>query len=517
MKKYGWLLIGVTFALQGCGGGGDDDPPGVGSDETWEEGVFEASSRFDAECAAPRSGGDPDGRPWPDVQGSATDEKNWLRSWTHELYLWYDEVPDIDPATNSVVGYFELLKTSELTPSNEPKDKFHFTYPTDEWLALSESGVVVGYGLQWAVIADTPPREVVVAYTDPGSSATTAGLARGDRVLEIDGVDIDSNTNSGIDTLNAGLAPQSEGETHTFRIRELDGDEREVTLTAGEFETTPVQNVRVLATGSGPVGYVLFNDHIATAEAQLVDAIEQLDAAEVVDLVLDIRYNGGGYLDIASELAYMIAGSRTAGRTFELLEFNDKHPDTNPVTGAALEPIPFASTTQGFSVTSGQPLPTLDLSRVFVLTGPGTCSASESVINSLRGIGVEVVQVGSTTCGKPYGFYPADNCGTTYFSIQFRGVNDEGFGDYADGFSPENSVGTVGVEVPGCSVADDFEHALGDPLEGRLAEALQFRQSEACSVGPSGFARSKPGPATAADGAIVKSPWHENRILRRRR
>ena len=92
--------------------------------------------------------------------------------------------------------------------------------------------------------------------------------------------------------------------------------------------------------------------------------------------------------------------------------------------------MPFHSTTQGFSATPGQPLPTLNLPRVFVLTGPDTCSASESIINSLRGIGVEVVQIGSTTCGKPYGFYPQDNCGTTYFSIEFRGVNAMNFGDY---------------------------------------------------------------------------------------
>ena len=58
-----------------------------------------------------------------------------------------------------------------------------------------------------------------------------------------------------------------------------------------------------------------------------------------------------------------------------------------------------------------------------VLTGPDTCSASESVINGLRGVDVEVNLIGGPTCGKPYGFYPQDNCGTTYFAIQFQGVN----------------------------------------------------------------------------------------------
>ena len=123
-------------------------------------------------------------------------------------------------------------------------------------------------------------------------------------------------------------------------------------------------------------------------------------------------------------------------------------------------------------------LPTLSLGRVYIIVGPGTCSASESIINGLRGVNVEVYVIGSTTCGKPYGFYPRDNCGTTYFSIQFRGENAANFGDYADGFSPANQpIATRGTPVPGCSVQDDFTHALGDANESRIAAALAFRAS----------------------------------------
>ena len=159
--------------------------------------------------------------------------------------------------------------------------------------------------------------------------------------------------------------------------------------------------------------------------------------------------------------------------------FNDKNPSRNPVTGEALTPTPFWSTTQGFAGTgtSNQPLPTLDLNNVYIITGPGTCSASESIINSLRGVGVNVYLIGSTTCGKPYGFYPTDNCGTTYFSIQFRGENAAHFGDYTDGFSPANTPTSPGTTLPGCSVADDFTHAMGDANETRIATALSFRSS----------------------------------------
>src|SRR5688500_15484277 len=99
-RPTSFLILALLICLSACGGGGGDDnsPPLVSDPASWRSGVFPASSNFDAECAAPRSGADPNGNPWLDVSGSANDEKMWLRSWTHELYLWYSEVPDVNPA-----------------------------------------------------------------------------------------------------------------------------------------------------------------------------------------------------------------------------------------------------------------------------------------------------------------------------------------------------------------------------------------------------------------------------------
>ncbi len=513
------MLPFAAAILTACGGGGS----GGGSSALtppagWVQGQFQPESTFAQMCVAPRTGIDPGTqKPYPDVQGTLLDELNWLRSWNNDLYLWFDEVTDQNPANFATdAAYFAVLKTTATTPSGKPKDRFHFTYATSVWEQLSESGVQAGYGANFVVIAATPPRDVVVAYTEPGSAAATppASLARGAKLLAIDGVDLVNATDqASIDILNGGLSPQTVGESHTFSILDAGATvPRTITMVSANVTSTPVQNVHTVTAPNGNlVGYMLFNDHLATAEGELVTAFSQLQTAGVHDLVLDIRYNGGGFLDIASEVAYMIAGpAQTSGQTFELTQFNSKHANVNPVTGAVITPVGFHSTTQGFSTTAGQALPSLNLARVFVLTTASTCSASESIINSLRGVNVQVIEIGSTTCGKPYGFYPADNCGVTYFSIQFQGVNAQGFGDYPDGFTPQNTVATEGVLLPGCSVADDFNHALGDPAEGLLASALSYQSSGICPVPPSGMA------VPSNLGQSIKSIWQQNRIARPR-
>ena len=475
------MAIAAALVLASCGGGGDSGTPVFGNN-----GLIPSSS------VAQRC--------------NATDEKSWVRSWTDETYLWYQDVRALSTATliasnyATPEDYFDVLKTPLLTASGKEKDHFHFIYDTPSWIALSQSGVSYGYGFEAALIATKPPRQAVIAYTNAGTPAASAGIMRGAKVLTVDGIDlVNDNTTAGIATLNAGLSPTAAG-AHTFGVLDLGATvPRNVALTAAALAPSTVQNVKTLPAPNQSVGYMQFNDHLATSEAQLVTAINQLKTSGITDLMLDLRYNGGGYLDVASELAYMIAGpGPTTGQTFEREQFNDK----NPFGLSAAQTItPFHSTAQGFSLASGTALPSLNLSRVFVLVGAGTCSASEAIVNGLRGVGVQVNLIGATTCGKPYGFFPTDNCGTTYFSIQFQGVNQLGQGDYADGF------------VPTCAASDDFTHALGDPAEGRLASALTLRATGAC--GPVTKAQGVIGVAALPEPVMMRNPLRENRIFRR--
>ena len=532
-----WLLpLAALLCLYGCGGGsnsgtdmlakGGGSGSGGSGGTTWTAGLFEPSSHFAALCQNPRSGTDPvTGQAYPDQPGSTLDENNWLRSWTHELYLWYDEVQDLNPAGYSTADYFQLMKTTQTTSSGAPKDRFHFTYATSVWEQLEQAGVAVGYGVQWEIVQGTPPRSVRIAYLEANLPASTASqnLVRGDTVLTVDGADVVNATDqTSINTINAGLSPASVGESHTFTVEDPGSTTpRTVTLQAVDETSTPVLIEKTLTGANGStVGYILYNDQIAPAESELISAINDLNSKGVTDLILDLRYDGGGLLDLASELGYMIGGNQTAGQTFELEQFNNQYSTTNPVTGQANTPTLFHTTTQGFSVTAGQPLPTLNLMRVVVITGQDTCSASEAIINGLQGVGVTVYQIGSTTCGKPYGFYPQDNCGTTYFSIEFQGVNAKGVGGYGDGFSPANTTPAAGVSVPGCSVADDFDHALGDPSEGRIATALAYLANPVPATCPSPPTGNSAAPAILSQRQVlerifVRSPLRQMRILRR--
>ncbi|MFL6672118.1 MAG: S41 family peptidase [Massilia sp.] len=488
--------LAALLLLAGCGGGGgapgstgNPSPvsqvpppaptPDPGADPQADPIPQNVFATYWNVCAAPRTGLDTDGKPFPDRQGTLLDELKFLRGWANDYYLWYSEIPTTYHMADftSALDYFKVLKTPVLTASGAPKDKYHFTYPSAEWEALTNAGVDVGYGVTWSRNSPTAPRTWLATVVEPGSPAAAAGIVRGDMLVTVDGVDfVNGSDTAAVAAINAGLFPDKAGERHTLAIRRGQAT-IDMALSSAAVSAASVKNVKVIDTPTGKVGYLTFDSHNAVAEKQLIDAFTRFQGAGVNDLVLDVRYNGGGLLYVASELAYMIAGpGPTSGKVFERPLYNDKI--------AAQPPILFRSTAWGFAAPNpapaGQALPYLGLKRVTVLTTAGTCSASESVINSLRGVDVEVNVIGGQTCGKPYAFTPVPNCGTTYFSIEFQGVNQKGFGDYPDGIAPT------------CKVPDDLAHAVGDPAEGLLAAALSYRANNACPAASTARARAVP-------------------------
>lgn len=428
---------------------------------------FVPSASVINKCVAPRVGVSQfTGRAFPDTPGTLSDEKSWLRSWSDETYLWYREIPNLNPDSyaNST-DWFLALQTPALALSGAPKDRFHFFQETADYEA-GNAGISYGYGITWSAVRRSVPRQYIAAVVSPDSPGALAGVKRGDSIFSIDGAIFQTTNN--VNVLKGGLFPTTIGESHTFVLTPADGGpQKTAVLTSAAVATRPVPVSGIIETATGRVGYIAFTTfNTFTAEKAIADAFAGLAASGgITDLVLDLRYNGGGYLFISAQTAYMIAGNaRTAGKNFEVVKTNDKKPF------GADDATPFYNAGSGFSggVAAGQILPTLNLRRVFILTSPGSCSASEALINGLRGIDVETVLIGGQTCGKPYGFFATSNCGTTHFTIQFTGVNNKGAGDYVDGFAPT------------CAANDDLTKQLGDPAERQLAAALSYRGTGVC-------------------------------------
>lgn len=500
LRRAGCIAAVAGLAACGGGGGGGGSPAPTGDLAVAQQCSANNPYRADARSAT--------------TIGSLATEQRWLRSYFDQAYLWYAEVPAVDatlPAYSvdtptgyyaSIASYFEALKTPALVPgTSRRKDSFSFTYPTRAWNELSQTGVSAGYGIEWSVASPTPPRGIRIAYVEPGSPAAAAGLLRGDRLQSADGVGADDGSTAGVATLNAALFPSALGAAHGFVFARGATTLPTASLTSAAITRQPVLVSRVLNVGGRSVGYLVFNDHIATAEAQLVAAIESFRIAAVTELVIDLRYNGGGYLYLASQLAYMVAGpTPTAGKVFERLQYNDKRSAESNAPGASIGFFDVScDLNASLACTSSRALPSLGLARVTLLTSGSTCSASESIVNGLRGIDIDVRLVGGSTCGKPYGFTAKDNCGVSYFPIEFQGVNAKGEGDYSGGFGAQ------------CAAADDLDHALGDPAEGQFAAALTLISTGACPPvvpKPSGSAKA----AQLEARTVLRPPPRENRI-----
>jgi len=455
------------------------------SSSAWIAGQYDGWHRLRNVCANPSE---------DETLGTVADENNWIRSYSHDTYLWYRDLPDIDPASvDSTETYFDLMKTSALTPEGDLRDRFHFSVDIEKWSSLVDSGLSIGYGamFKWS------KQILTVAYVEPSSPASRQGLSRGMKIMAVDGVKVEFGNQ-----LPAGLFPSTLGESHKFEIKELSASQtRHITMVSADIVNQAVKNQYTFERGSKTIGYITFNDHTAKSQQQLKLAISDFEKNNIDELVVDMRYNGGGYLKVAAQLGYMVAGADSEGRVFAELQFNDKHNAYDPITGDPLSPIVFhpRANTVGKPLTSDDNLPVLNLDRVFILTSESTASASEALINGLRGVDVEVILIGEKTTGKPYGFYGIDNCGTAYFTVQFRTLNAKGFSDYASGFTPDITGSSWGSKVNGCWITDDLSHRLGDPDEALLSTALSYIEQGSCPdnliSGPpddDGFQRDSP-------------------------
>ena len=419
MKRTWIAAAGVCLALAGCGGGG--------------------------EPAA-----DPQLPPQAD-ECSVSEQRSALRTFMQEQYFWNDRMGAADEAARDMDGYFTSLL-------NRPTDRYSSTQPSAVFNGVFLEGYRTGYGyaLAWA---NADQSLVRVRSVEPLSPVGKAGLRRGDWIISIDGLPPEA--------VGQGQLPvvTTEGVPREFVVIGNDGQERRFTAISAEYPLTPLSDTRVIETQGADgqalkVGYLAYGQFVGYSQAALNEAIRQFADAGVSEVVLDLRYNGGGSVATSQRLASLLGGTRLVNKTFADMRNNPQR----SVYNWTYRFMGSRAQLQG-----GQPLE--NLQRLVVITSGATASASELLINGLRPF-MPVVLVGATTYGKPYGSTPRDSCGTVYNAIQYNFLNASGDANYASGFAAD------------CEVPDDLGHALGDPREARLAAALTYIREGRCTSAP---------------------------------
>ena len=428
IMKRALITLSITFALSACGGSGDYDGEFGG-------GGF-------AEC-------------------SARDQNRQLISELRTNYLWNDELPSsINPADYSDV--YQLL--ANVVP---PRDTFSFILTEQEYEDRYINATF--FGLGFGSMDDVANGVMRIRYVYQNSPAGRAGLTRGSEILSVNGVSISEwyqRISQGTATRADIFGPNEEGVEVALEWRRPDGTLDDDRLLKEEVETNTVMAVERLEQNGREIGYFVFDSFINRAEQDVNDAFDQFIGVD--ELIIDLRYNGGGLIRVANQIASQTAWHRVENETFITYQYNDNYSD------------------QDIMFDLGAGIERLNLDRVVVLTTNASCSSSELVINSLAPF-VEVVTVGQPTCGKPLGQQPTQICDKIVFAINFQTVNAEGFGDYFDGIQPT------------CQANDTVRTDWADPADPMLGEALHVLENGSCSATAVAL---KEDQAIATEGAM---------------
>jgi carboxyl-terminal processing protease len=366
----------------------------------------------------------------------------YVRDVMSDIYLWYRQMPSVDAASFGspeayldAVRYRPLDATFSYITSLAANDAF---YSDSQFIGLGLSTMLDGL-------------EMRVLQVFPESPAAETGLSRGDRIVEIGGQGVAALIASG--QIGSAFGPSEIGvETDIVFVNQA-GTRRDARMIKRLVTIPTVSLTQVYNIGGRRVGYIFFRNFVQPSYEALDNAFAELSPAHLDDLVLDLRYNGGGLVSVAQHLASYIGGVVTEGQVFAEYFHNDRNTFRN-------RSIRFEHKAQQ-----------LTLDRLIVVTTGSSASASELVINALRPF-MPVIVIGGKTYGKPVGQYGISFCDKLLAPVSFALRNANGQGDFFDGFAPD------------CTAPDDADHQLGDPEEASLKEALTFATSGACSPRP---------------------------------
>jgi len=361
-----------------------------------------------------------------------------------EWYYWYDLMPNV--TKENYADPYELMDAMRY----HPLDRWSFVADYDQFMAEMQ-GSFVGHGFRIG-LDDANTARIAMIYSR--SPLYAYGVRRGWIVKKINDTDVAPVLLSQDGTAYKNLiGPSEAGVTNKFLFLTPEGKDSVIMSTKASFTINSVLVADTIHLSTGvTAGHMVFESFIAPSEDELATAFSYFATNGVQELILDLRYNGGGYFYIAQELASYIAGNTYHGSDFIKFIYNSLHQDQN-------QSFPFLST----------PSP-LSLSKIVVITTRSTASASECVMNGLKPY-ISVISIGDTTNGKPVGMDGGD-IGKKYFiaPVTFKDVNKNNEGDFFDGIAPD------------ALVSDDITHNFSDRDELCLKEAISYLETGSFSA-----------------------------------
>ena len=404
---------------------------------------------------------------------SSLEVKQFIWRAMNSTYLYKDEVPELGDTYFSTQMELDNFLNNYSTPEDLfynglVADQDRFSFLVDDYRDLEKNldGINVSNGMKYGLVRLNKNSSEVLAYVRyvlPNSSAEENGMQRGMIFNKVDGEQLT------VDNYPRLLEP----DTYTISLAEYNGSDvistsETISLQKQEYSTNPVYIAKVLDTEKGPVGYLMYNGFTGIFENELNEAFKMFDAAGVIDLVVDLRYNPGGSTETAVNLASMITGQYT-GKVFYTEQWNSQIQADLEATAPESLIHPYNQ-----KLGDGGSLTSLGLNRVYIITTLSTASASELLINGLEPY-IDVVQIGERTTGKfqasttfydTYNFRRNSdmNLGHTY-AVQpliYKTLNAAGKTDYLNGLQPD-------IEI-----REDYFNLgiLGDPDEPLLKAAL---------------------------------------------
>lgn len=338
-------------------------------------------------------------------------------------YFWQSDVSNLaDNRFSSDAEYTNFLnaqQTDELFYNLlfDYGNTDRFSWIVDDYEALDDSfaGINLSYGMDYGLVRLSQNSDIVFGYVQyvlPNSPASNAGFQRGDIFTRINGTQLTISNYNELLRLNSatfGMGYLQNGELYSI--------DEQISVSKTQISENPVYMTLVIESDGHKIGYLMYNGFRANYNDELNTAITQLKSQGITDLVIDLRYNGGGSVQTAAYLGSMVTGQFN-GQDFTKLTFNQKASANNSIYKFEHEAKLY---NDDLEQTGTFDLTHLNLDKLYVLTTTGTASASEMLISSLRPY-IDVVTIGTTTYGKTVGSITLYDSPSTYYTST-NGIN----------------------------------------------------------------------------------------------